>query len=82
MVKSIRAGNLIIIVQTRLVLNFHVHFLRRAQDRQILILHPQSYEIFHLKKTEGHMEAGKYLIVIDSLDYQRVYSFTVPVSFL
>ncbi|CAB3234515.1 unnamed protein product [Arctia plantaginis] len=33
-------------------------FTVRAEDRQILVLHPHGYEIFHLKRTEGHMEAG------------------------
>ncbi|KAJ8725530.1 hypothetical protein PYW08_003713 [Mythimna loreyi] len=33
-------------------------FTGNCEDRQILILHPQSYEIYHLKRKEGHMEAG------------------------
>ncbi|CAH0604573.1 unnamed protein product [Chrysodeixis includens] len=33
-------------------------FTGNSQDRQIIVLHPQSYEIYQLKKKEGHMEAG------------------------
>ncbi|CAH1646180.1 unnamed protein product [Spodoptera littoralis] len=33
-------------------------FTGNFEDRQILVLHPQSYEIYHLKRKEGHMEAG------------------------
>ncbi|XP_021183522.3 protein PTHB1 [Helicoverpa armigera] len=48
-------------------------FTGNCEDRQILVLHPQSYEVFHLKRKEGHMEAGQqnYLVPIIKHSFTR-----------
>ncbi|XP_075969383.1 Bardet-Biedl syndrome 9 [Anticarsia gemmatalis] len=33
-------------------------FTAGAEDRQIIVLHPQNYEVFYLKRKDGHIEAG------------------------
>ncbi|XP_038215307.1 protein PTHB1 [Zerene cesonia] len=55
-------------------------FVFDSSDRQILVLHPQSYSIFFLEKREGHVEAGDQNYLKNSIKHsftRKSYSVIV-----
>ncbi|XP_045491843.1 protein PTHB1 [Colias croceus] len=55
-------------------------FVFDSSDRQILVLHPQSYSIYFLEKREGHVEAGDQNFLENSIKHtftRKAYSVIV-----
>ncbi|KAG6450044.1 hypothetical protein O3G_MSEX006378 [Manduca sexta] len=54
-------------------------FISGVEDRQIIVLHPRSYAIYHLRQKEGHTDAGEQNSLDQILNHslnRKSYSLT------